>query len=93
MIEDIHDDRPDSTADQGPPPLSAVEELQLHDIMERVTDPFFALDADWHYTYVSPRFEEQTGMRRKELIGKVVWELFPALAGTLQERELRRAMN
>ncbi|MEO5929953.1 MAG: ATP-binding protein [Candidatus Kapaibacterium sp.] len=93
MIEDILDDRPDSTAGQEPARSSAVSESQLKDILERVTDPFFALDADWHYTYVSSRFEEYTGMRREDLLEKVIWEIFPALAGTLQERELRRAMN
>ncbi|MEP7219141.1 MAG: PAS domain-containing sensor histidine kinase, partial [Bacteroidota bacterium] len=93
MIEDILDDRPDSTADQEPPRSSAVSESQLRDILERVTDPFFALDADWHYTYVSSRFEEYAGMRREDLLGKVIWEVLPALVGTVQEREFRRAME
>ncbi|MDB5034909.1 MAG: rpfC [Chlorobi bacterium] len=92
MVEDILDDRPGSTAGQETPRSPAVPESQAVDMLERVTDPFFALDADWHYTYVSPRFEAHTGMRREDLIGKVIWDLFPALSGTLQERELRRAM-
>ncbi|GAC1333525.1 MAG: hypothetical protein NVSMB14_00380 [Isosphaeraceae bacterium] len=47
------------------------------DILESTTDSFFALDRDWRFTYVNPQAGPPLGKAPEELIGKVIWEVFP----------------
>ena len=62
------------------------------DILESMGDGFSALDREWRYTYVNRAAEVTFHRPRAELLGRVVWELFPEIVGTVAERELRRAM-
>jgi PAS domain S-box-containing protein len=62
-------------------------------ILESITDGFFALDRRWRYTYVNQQAEQLVGRRREELLGKVVWDAFPALIGSIWEREYYRAVG
>jgi len=62
-------------------------------ILESITDAFFALDADWRFTYVNDQSEKVMGRTRGELLGRRFWEEFPATVGSVFEREYRRAMR
>ncbi len=44
-------------------------------------------------TYVNPQTERYFDRTRAEMLGQVVWELFPALAGTIFEEQYRKAMT
>lgn len=66
--------------------------VRLVEILETVADGFFAIDREWRYTYVNRRAEEFVKRSRDELLGRTVWEMFPALVGSTWEREYRRAM-
>ena len=61
--------------------------------LEHVTDAFYTLDREWRYTYVNAEAERIQGKTRAELIGKVVWEVFPEAVGTVFESEFRRAVD
>ncbi len=61
------------------------------EILESISDAFYALDADWRFTYVNRRAEQVWGRPRESLIGKVLWEEFPQSLGSKSERALRRA--
>jgi len=50
---------------------------ELNSVFERITDAFIALDNNWRYTYVNKRAAELHGKQPEELIGKVIWEVFP----------------
>ncbi len=63
----------------------------VESILESVTDAFVALDWTWRFTYVNPRAEEICGRSRDELVGQVIWDVFPELEGTRFEDALRRA--
>ncbi len=63
---------------------------RLEAVLASIRDQFLVLDREWRYTYVNDRVAEATGMARHELLGKSLWELFPATVGTVLERELRR---
>ncbi|GAB7191705.1 hypothetical protein NUM3379_24130 [Kineococcus sp. NUM-3379] len=52
----------------------------------------YLLDARWRFTYVNAEAERLLGRSREELIDGVVWELFPATAGTVFERSYRGAV-
>jgi PAS domain S-box-containing protein len=44
------------------------------EILESISDAFYAVDADWRFTYINRIAEAWWGRRREDLIGKVVWD-------------------
>jgi PAS domain S-box-containing protein len=60
-------------------------------ILESITDAFFALDADWRFTYVNTQAERLLARTQGELLGRRVWDEFPESVGSTFEREYRRA--
>ncbi|TVR75462.1 MAG: EAL domain-containing protein [Sphaerobacteraceae bacterium] len=66
---------------------------QLSDILESITDAFYALDPDFRFTYVNRRAAELLMRDRDELIGQSVWEAFPESAETVLWPTYRQAMD
>jgi PAS domain S-box-containing protein len=64
---------------------------EIETILESITDGFFAVDRDWRFTYVNREAERLLQRPRGELVGKCVWDEFPAAVGARFEREYRRA--
>ena len=54
-----------------------IKVAELNAVFERITDAFIALDNDWRYVYVNSRAGEMHNKDPKDLIGKVIWEVFP----------------
>lgn len=52
------------------------------DILERMSEGFYAIDAEWRLIYVNKRAEEFWGRKRQDLLGHSMLELFPAFAGS-----------
>jgi PAS domain S-box-containing protein len=48
------------------------------EILESISDAFYAVDRDWRFTYVNRKAEECWQRKREDLIGKVYWDEFPA---------------
>lgn len=46
-------------------------------ILESITDGFFALDNEWKFTYLNQQAESILQRTRAELLGKNVWDEFP----------------
>jgi PAS domain S-box-containing protein len=65
-------------------------ERRLAGTLESISDGLMTLDRDWRFTYVNPEAERLLGRPRTELLGKVLWDLFPELVGSAIEREFRR---
>jgi PAS domain S-box-containing protein len=63
------------------------------EILESISEAFTALDREWRYTYVNRAAERVTGLPRNELLGRIVWDVFPAMIGTQFESASRRAMD
>src|ERR1700682_6425676 len=61
-------------------------------ILESITDGLAVMDRDWRFTYANSAWESVSGKTRQELLGHTIWEVFPELAGTLFDREYRRAV-
>ncbi|MCZ0898454.1 PAS domain-containing protein, partial [Microcoleus sp. HI-ES] len=51
---------------------------QVSNILESITDAFMALDSQWRYTYVNATAEKLLSRSRNDLLGRSIWELFPA---------------
>ncbi len=71
------------------------EELKAEttSILESIADGFAAFDAGFRFTYINAETERMYGMRREEVLGKHMLELFPMLEGGMVEAEYRRAMT
>lgn len=48
---------------------------QVLDILESITDGFFALDNDWRFTYVNHKAEELFGIKRVNLLFRNIWQI------------------
>src|SRR3712207_2920823 len=65
----------------------AEEELRrsserIMNILESITDAFFALDKQWRFTYLNRQAEVVLQRRRGELLGKNIWEEYPEAVGS-----------
>lgn len=50
--------------------------LQITDIVESITDGFFAVDGAWRFTYLNREAEALLGKPRADLLGASVWDEF-----------------
>jgi PAS domain S-box-containing protein len=62
-------------------------------VLETMATAFYSLDADWRFSHVNAEAERVVGRDRGELLGRSVWELFPAALGTVIETEYRGAVT
>ncbi len=74
-------------------PGAAADGQRTAELLDRITDGFIALDANWRYTYVSERAAVLLGRRPNELIGRVFQDAFPESVGTPFEQAYGRAMR
>ncbi|MEG3894643.1 PAS domain-containing protein [Microcoleus sp. SVA1_B6] len=51
---------------------------QVSNILESITDAFMVIDSQWRYTYVNATAEKLLARSRNDLLGRSIWELFPA---------------
>jgi PAS domain S-box-containing protein len=74
-------------------------QARVETILESITDAFVAVDRDWRYTYVNDRalarMRERKGpaLAREDVIGRVMWEMFPEAVDTELERRYRQSMR
>jgi PAS domain S-box-containing protein len=81
---DVHDRK---TAEEAAQAAAS----RLTATLESITDAFYTLDRDWRFTYVNNETERVLRRSRTQLLGKVLWEEYPATVGTLIESQLKRA--
>lgn len=63
------------------------------EILDRIQDGFYAIDRDWQFVYANRAACEMWGIPRDEILGRVLWERFPQMAGSESGRLLRRAVE
>ena len=62
-------------------------------ILESISDVFVTIDREWRFTYVNNAATKLARMTREELVGKIVWELFPYASDLRFGVDMRRAME
>ncbi|HET9984160.1 MAG TPA: PAS domain S-box protein [Longimicrobiales bacterium] len=66
------------------------------DILASIPDPFVVYDESWHFRYVNPRaarmFRESPERAPADLVGAVVWDIYPELAGSPLQQAMLEAM-
>ncbi|ELY43046.1 PAS domain S-box protein [Natronorubrum tibetense] len=62
-------------------------ETELSEIFGRISDGFYALDEEFRFTHVNETAERLLDRSRRELLGTVLWDIYPEVAGSeLKER-------
>jgi PAS domain S-box-containing protein len=65
----------------------------LEEILEGISGGFFALDTDYRFTYWNRAAEEGTGLKREQVLGKNVFEVFPNAQDAELGEKYRLAME
>jgi serine phosphatase RsbU (regulator of sigma subunit)/PAS domain-containing protein len=68
-------------------------EMQVTRVLEAMPAGFYSLDRDWRFTHVNAAAEKLLLRSREELLGRVIWEEFPAAAGSVFEESYRDAVT
>jgi serine phosphatase RsbU (regulator of sigma subunit)/PAS domain-containing protein len=66
-------------------------DARISRVLETMTTAFFLLDDQWRFSYVNSEAERVLGSTRAEMLGGVIWELFPLSVGSLFEEHYRGA--
>ncbi|MGB9980403.1 PAS domain S-box protein [Methanobacterium sp.] len=64
----------------------------LTDTIASITDYIYSIDQDWRFIYINEISAKKLGYKSTELIGKNIWKISPIAAGTIVEKEFRKAM-
>ena len=72
---------------------SAAAAQRAVETLEAMSDGFFTLDTAGRFTYLNPQSEAFLERRGDEVIGQVVWEAFPEVAGSRFADEYQRALR
>lgn len=68
-------------------------ETQLATTLESITDGFCLIDKDWKFTFLNSQAERMLQRSRADLLGKLLWQEFPATMANAIERESRQAVE
>src|SRR5262249_16116215 len=60
------------------------------DTLENISDGFVTIDRNWRFTYVNAEGERLLRKTRAQLLGRMVWDLFPESAGGVAQKQLER---
>jgi PAS domain S-box-containing protein len=65
----------------------------LKNIVENMNDAFISLDKKGRYTFVNSKASEIIGIKSTEIIGKIIWEVFPDTVGQPFQFNFEKVIN
>jgi len=65
----------------------------IADIMIHMPDAFYVLDNQWRFTFANEKAAEIFSKTQEELLGKVLWEIYPQSRGCLCELNFQKAIQ
>ncbi len=74
-------------------PLKEWKEERNLNILDSITDGFFAVNQHWQITYINKVAEQLNNRSPGELIGKVLWDEFPTLEASEYGKMYRKVAN
>ncbi|KKI93060.1 histidine kinase [Bacillus sp. SA1-12] len=54
-----------------------IQDIDPYEILDRITDAFFALNEEWKFTYVNKEATRLLRHKKEQLLGNCIWEVFP----------------
>jgi PAS domain S-box-containing protein len=67
--------------------------LRTEAVLESIAEMFYAVDCDFRFTYVNGHTEKVWGMDRADLLGQIVWDVFPGAVGSESYRAMLEVMQ
>jgi PAS domain S-box-containing protein len=68
-------------------------ELQIREILESISDAFYAVDEHWKITYFNKEAENLLKRKSHEVLKKNLWEAFPPVKGTELESKFQSVVK
>ncbi|WP_143855667.1 hybrid sensor histidine kinase/response regulator, partial [Nostoc sp. 'Peltigera membranacea cyanobiont' 232] len=69
-----------------------VAKAHLETVLAGIQDQFYVLDREWRYTFVNDRLADVVGIQKEDLLGRILWEVFPDLVKTEFYTQVHRAI-
>ncbi|QSG06684.1 PAS domain-containing protein [Halapricum desulfuricans] len=66
---------------------------RLAAVYERIDDAFYAVDDEWRVTYWNERMADRTGVSAADIVGDVVWDVFPEMVDSEAYERYHEAMT
>jgi diguanylate cyclase (GGDEF)-like protein/PAS domain S-box-containing protein len=66
---------------------------RISNILESISDAFFSLDTQFRFIYANKAAAELVNRKDQQLIGQVIWDIFPSLIGSDCEKEFMLAIE
>ncbi len=66
---------------------------KLDNIIEHITDGFLIIDKNWRFVKVNRVFEEIVGVNRDQVLGQLIWDVFPDNVKYQYPAAYRRALR
>ena len=66
---------------------------KLEETLNNLSDGFFTLDQEWRFTYVNAEAARLLRRQPQDLLGRNVWDEFPAAVGSEYQRQYEQAMS
>lgn len=71
----------------------AEKTAELKNILDSITDGFYALNSNWQVTFINKAAETALACTREKIIGKNLWDFFPNSRDGMFYAEYERAMK
>lgn len=68
-------------------------ELQIREILGSISDAFYAVDANWNFTYFNREAENLLKKNAEQVLGKSIWKIFSPARGTALEEIYKRVAS
>jgi len=65
---------------------------EMSAILESIAEGFYSVNTDWNLTYINKEFERILGIKRGEMIGRDLWDVFPGFENKEFYKGQQRAM-
>lgn len=70
-----------------------LSQLKITQIIEGISDGFFALDCSYQFSYINQEAQKSIGQEQCDLLGKKIQEICPQIKGSLTFNKLEEAIS
>ena len=65
---------------------------EMSAVLESITEGFYSVNTGWELTYINKQFEQILGIKRVDIIGRNLWDVFPGFESKEFYKAQHRAM-
>ncbi len=73
--------------------VAQASKAKLNTVLNAINDAFYIFDDQWRFSYLNRQAERYWNRPREELLGKVVWEEYPEVIGTIFDEKYHWAIE